>query len=109
MIGKLVHRSCRRAVDAQAAGLAFVAALRAGADLDFALDAIERGKNGKAALGAVAHDILIGGAAQPAAGRQEGHGLHQVRLARAVLPREHDMPVVEANGEARIVAEIRQR
>ena len=58
-------------------------------------------------LGA-AYDLLGGGAAQATPGRQEGHGLHQVGLARAVRAEKRHGAAVEVEPRALVTAEMRK-
>ncbi len=97
-----------RAVEPEFSRLPVLTAFRAGADIHLALHALQRREDGEAAIAASARHVAIGGAAQAAAGRQEGDRFHEIGLARPVLPRQHDMPAVERQRQTRIIAEIRE-
>ena len=55
-----------------------------------------------------AGELSNGGAAQPAAGREQRDGLEQIGLARAVGPDQHQVPPIEIERRRGVVAEVRE-
>src|SRR5690606_34276634 len=82
---------------------------RPGADLERTLRAVEAGMHGKTSSAALARDLCIGRATQPASRRKQRDRFEQVGLAGAVLTREHDHARPEVERKRGVVAEIRKR
>lgn len=77
-----------------------------GADRHRAVGAGERRRHREAAGRALPRDRLVGGAAQPAAGAEQGDRLEQVGLAGAVVADEGDEARHERERQRRVVAEV---
>ena len=66
------------------------------------------GADGEAAAAALARDVLVGRAAQAAAGRQERDGFQEIGLAGTIVADEDDEATGEAQRQRLVIAEIGQ-